>query len=144
MVKPGGVAQEEERSDPAFGWGASDGEGEGLGMPPLYPSKKKLQKEVDKLRNQVGKSNSKVQALKQKLNDHKQEEHHGKGGGKGKDGGKGGPTNTDTQTETVDGKLQNDVDNKDLQRQKQDYIDYAVIAIGFCIVGLYVYYASKS
>jgi hypothetical protein len=158
MVGPGGYSLsvsglEDAGDDPnttetnnegdPYGWGASDGEGNGLGMPKLYPSKKKLQKEVDKLRSQVGKSNRKVQVLKDKINAHKQEDHHGKGGGKGKNGGKGGPTNTDTTDTAVDQKLQNDVDNKDQQRQTDHQIDMAVLGVAACAVLLFVYFASR-
>lgn len=104
--------------------------------------KSKQQKQIDKLAGQQGKPDKQVQTINNNMNGN-QEDHVGKGGGKGKKGGKGKPIDQDSIDKVVNQKLQNDVDNKDLQRQTEDNIDLAVLGIGACAVLLFVYFASR-
>jgi hypothetical protein len=99
-------------------------------------------KRVAKLAKQQGKADAKAQRIANKAGGN-QETHQGKGGGQDKKGSKGKTITQDSVDKTVNQKTQNDVDNKDLQRQTEDYIDYAVLGVIACGVLLFVYFASR-
>jgi hypothetical protein len=105
-----------------------------------HKAQKKQQKEVEKLKRQQGKKDKQAKKIVDATGGN-QEDHKGKGGGKTKP--EGHPMNKDKINKVVEQKLQNDVDNKDLQKQTEDYMDYAVLGIGACVVLLFVYFAAR-
>jgi hypothetical protein len=108
-----------------------------------HQADKKAAKEVAKLQKQQGKADARAARIAAKHSDRVSEDHKPKGGNKGKDG-KGAPVNQESVDQTVNQKLQNDVDNKDQQRQTEDKIDLAVLGVAACAVLLFVYFASRS
>lgn len=101
-----------------------------------HQEQKKQQKEVERLKKQQGKKDKQAKKIVEATGGN-QEDHKPKGKGKGK------PITQESVDQTVNQKLQNDVDNKDQQRQTEDYIDYAVLGVAACAVLLFVYFASR-